>query len=63
MDLLEALECCHAYGCCCVQVEDKICACHGDECAFVKGGKPVRNGAHGVLANAVVNISAAVVSI
>ena len=63
VNLLEALKRGHAHTSSGVQVEDKVGACHGDKSAFVEGRKPVGDGAHGVLANTVVDISTAVVSV
>lgn len=63
MDLLEALKRSHAYTSSSVQVEDKVRARHRDKCAFVEGRKPVGDGAHGMLADAVVYISTAVASV
>ena len=63
VDLLEALKRGHAHSGGSVQMEDKVCGCHGDEGAFVEGSESVGDGAHGVLTDTVVDVSTAVVSI
>ena len=62
VNLLEVLECGHTYSGSAIQVEDKVCARHRDKCSFVEGCKSVGYGAHGMLANTIVDISTTVVS-
>jgi hypothetical protein len=63
VDLLEALECGHAYRSSSVQVEDEICTRHGDKCAPVEGGETVCYRAHCMLADTIVNISTIVIPV
>jgi hypothetical protein len=63
VDLLEALKRGHAHTGSSVQVENKVGTRHGDKSAFVECRKSVGDGAHGVLADTVVDISTAVVSV
>ena len=63
VNLLETLEGCHSNSRSGVEVKHEEGACHGDECALVERSETVGNGTHGVLADAVVDVAATIVSV
>lgn len=63
VNLLEALESGHTDGGSGIQVEDEVGTCHRNKSSLVESRKPIGGGAHGMLANTVVDIAATVVSV
>ena len=63
MDLMQALERCHAYSGRGVDIKDEEGACYGQECPLVERREAVGNGAHGVFTDAVVDITATVLAV